>query len=380
MMIENDSRCYAGSRQEQGAFRNEKETEAGLLRNAAMILSRGLTDYWCNVGEPFFKGPGIHRAIAKITPMLDRLDTALHRETRDAIAMIIDDLSPIHEDFTSGYQYLAVVWQRVLGLAHCGVPYRIYLLSDLAKDNFPPYKVYLFPNLFKVDDAVLALLRKKVLRDGNVAIFGPATGITDGAHLGAAGASKLLDVPMELARYTAQRHVIVQDPGHPISRELSANLTYGDSLTYGPLLLPEDGAVEKAGGVALGLATACWPLNRPGLFIKEFGQGAAGNGRRGSRGANDYAVVWSEAIPFPANLLRAIARYAGCNIWCEEDDVVYASDSLAAIHTAKPGPRTLRLPRPCTVWDAVTGKLVGRRLREIKLQMRSPATRIFQLQ
>ena len=41
------------------------------------------------------------------------------------------------------------------------------LLSDLERDNFPAYKVFLFPNLFKVDDNVEALLRRKVLRDGN---------------------------------------------------------------------------------------------------------------------------------------------------------------------------------------------------------------------
>jgi hypothetical protein len=384
MLIENDARCYVGQgSHEQGAFRNEQETEAGLLRNAAMILSRGLYDYWCNVTgdvKSYFSDPGIHRIIAKITPMLDRLDTAPHRETRDAIAMIIDDTSPVHEDLSSGYQYLSVVWQRVLELGRCGVPYRLYLLSDLKKDNFPAYKVYLFPNLFKVDDEVLALLRQKVLRDGNAAIFGPGTGITDGVRLHAEGASRLLGVPMELAPYSAARHVMVQDQGHPITCELPANLTYGDSQVYGPLLLPEEGAVEKAGAVALGLATACWSLNRTGLFIKEFGQGAGGNGRPDAkRGADDYAVVWSEAVPVPSTLLRSVARYAGCNIWCESDDVIYASDTLVAIHTAKAGPRTLLLPRACEVRDALTGDLVARDCRTIELTLRSPDTRIFQL-
>jgi hypothetical protein len=384
MLIENDARCYVGQgRQEQGAFRNEAETEAGLLRNAAMILSRGLYDYWCNVTgdvKSYFSDPGIHRIIGEIAPMLDRLRATPHRETRDAIAMIIDDESVQYEDFTSGYQYLSVVWQRILGLAHCGVPYRIYLLSDLKKEHFPPYKVFLFPNLFKVDDAVLDLLRAKVLRHGNIAIFGPATGITNGCHLGAEGASRLLGVPMEVARLAGQRHVIVQDQGHPISRELPANFTYGDSLVYGPLLLPEHGVVEDAGGVALGLASACWPVNRTGLFLKEFGNGAGGNGQPGLRGADDYVVLWSEAMPLPANLLRAAARYAGCNIWCEEDDVVYASDTILAIHTAKAGPRTIHLPTPRTVRDVMTGDIIGRDCRTIELQMRSPETRLFQME
>ena len=380
-MVENDARNYVGQGiQDQGAFRTEHESEVGLTRNAAMSLSRGWQSYWCNVGSSYFHDAGIQRTIKKLTPMLDRLNTAPHAETRDAIALIIDDESPLYEDFTSGYQSLACIWQRVRGLAHCGVPYRIYLLSDLERDNFPAYKVFLFPNLFKVDDNVEALLRRKVLRDGNLAIFGPATGITDGRILTAEPASRLLGVPMELHPRTVVRHVIVQDQGHPISRELPAAFIYGDSLPYGPTLTPAEWAVEHNGAVPLGHANLCWFIHRTGLFFKAFGQGPAGNGQSGSRGSDDYGLVWSVAMPLPANLLRACARYAGCHIWCEEDDVIYASDSIAAIHSVKSGPRTLRLPRVCRVTDALTNQLVGEGMREINLEISSPATRIFRLE
>jgi len=381
MIIENDARSFVGQgSQEQGAFRNDAEVEAGLLRNAALTLSRGLQSYWCNVGSSYFHDPRIHQTVAKLVPMLDRLNRAPHRETRDAIAMIIDDESLIYEDMTSGYQALSVIWQRVLGLAHCGVPYRIYLLSDLEKANFPAYKTYLFPNLFKVDDRVMDLLRGKVLRDGNLAIFGPATGITDGTHLCADGASRLLNVPMELFPRSTVRHVIVQDFGHPISAELPASLTYGDRMAYGPTLTPVEWGVENAGGVPLGHANACWFIHRTGLFLKEEGLGAAGNGAPGARGTADYGVLWSHAMPLPENLLRAAARYAGSHIWNEENDVIYASDSLLALHSVKKGPRTLKLPRPCTVTDAVTNERLGEGMREIRVEINPPETRIFTLE
>ncbi|HOF87617.1 MAG TPA: hypothetical protein PLZ36_05865 [Armatimonadota bacterium] len=380
MVIENDARCYVGAgAREQGAFRTEKEVEAGLLRNAALTLSRGIQSYWCNVGSSYFHDPGIHRTIATLVPMLDRLNTAPHRETRDAVALIIDDESALFEDFTGGYQALSVIWQRVLGLAHCGVPYRIFLLSDLAKASFPPYKVYLFPNLFVVDDRVMALLRATVLRDGNLAIFGPATGIHDGAHLSADGATRLFNVEMELIPRTTVRHVIVQDHGHPISAELPASLTYGDRMAYGPTLVPQEWAVENAGGVPLGHANACWFIHRTGLFLKEMGAGAAGNGAPGARGAGDYALLFSSAMPLPANLLRAAARYAGCHIWCEQDDVIYASDAFVALHSVKAGPRVIALPRPCTVTNALTREVIGDPLTEIRVTVSPPETFLFTL-
>lgn len=380
MIIENDARTYVGNgSQDQGAFRNAREVEAGLLRNAALTLSRGLQSYWCNVGSSYFHDDGIMQTVRRLVPMLDRLNTAPHRETRDAVAFVIDDESLLTEDFTSGYQTLAVIWQRVLGLAHCGIPYRIYLLSDLSQAKMPAYKTWFFPNLFVVNDRVLALLREKVLRDGNLAIFGPSTGISDGKFLGAEGATALLGVPMELIPRSTVRHVIVQDFGHPISHELPANMTYGDSLPYGPTLMPVEWGVEKSGGVPLGHATACWFIHRTGLFIKEEGLGAAGNGKAGARGPGDYAVLWTSAMPLPANLLRAAARYAGSHIWCEEDDVIYASESLLAVHSTKIGPRVLRLPRPCTVTDAMTGQKLGDGLREIAVEIVPPETRVFEL-
>ena len=144
------------------------------------------------------------------------------------------------------------------------MPYRIYTLSDLNRDNFPNYKIYFFPNLFCVNDDVIALLRKKVLRDGNLAIFGPGTGITDGKILSAEPATRLLGVKMELVPRTTQRRVIVEEPrgqANAIVRELSAGMTFGDSLAYGPTLVPDERAVENSGAQSLGMSNACFSIH-----------------------------------------------------------------------------------------------------------------------
>jgi len=187
---------------------------------------------------------------------------------------------------------------------------------------------------------------------------------------------------MELHPRTTVRHVIVHDSGHPISAELRANLTYGDSMAYGPTLTPAEWAVENTtGATVLGHANVCWFIHRTGLFVREFGRGAAGNGRGGNRGKNDSAVIWSVAMPLPATLLRACARFAGSTVWCEQDDVIYASDSFVGLHSMKAGPRTIQLPRPCLVADAMTGRRIGRgRTRKIRLRVNPPETRVFTLE
>ncbi|OPZ83171.1 MAG: hypothetical protein BWY76_02401 [bacterium ADurb.Bin429] len=364
IMIENDCRTFVPGMEDdtQGAFRDLEECRAGILRNAAWSLTRGGLDYWCVPGGAYYTDQGIHDyAITPTARILNAAHNWPHVETEHAVAMVIDDGACIHEDGTSGYQNLAIMWQRVLGLAHCGIPYRLYLLSDLLHDNMPDYRCYLFPNLYKLDEDRLALLQRKIFRDGRMAIFGPSTGIIDGNALSAEWASRLLGVEMELVRKHAPRRVMIGG-NHPVAAALPAATVYGDSLPYGPILVPKRGAVEAGGAIELGTATLFWQLNRTGLFLAD---------------RCTHSLAWSVAMPLPGNLLRELARAGGCHVWDDDDDVVMASDTIAALHAVKPGPRTLKLPTPRTVWDLFSGEKLGDSLTEIQMTVTPPHTRVF---
>jgi hypothetical protein len=205
------------------------------------------------------------------------------------------------------------------------------------------------------------LLERKIFRDGRMAIFGPSTGIVDGNMLSGEWATRLLGVEMELVRKHGPRRVMIGGR-HPVVAALPAASVYGDSLPYGPILIPKRGAVEAGGAVELGTATVFWQLNRTGLFLKDCGT---------------HKLAWSVAAPIPANLLRELARAGGCHVWDEEDDVVLASDTIAALHAVKPGPRTLKLPTPRTVWDLFSGEKLGEGMAEIAMTITPPQTRLF---
>lgn len=363
IFVENDCRTFApGEENTLGAFHNVAEMKAGMLRNTAWSLSRGHIDYWMIAGGAYFHHKDVQEyGIRPLVPVLDQAPYLPHRETEHAVAMILDDSSPLYEDGTSGYQNLAVLWQRTMGLSHCGIPYRVYLFSDLEKGNMPDYRCYLFPNLFQMDEKKMRVLRQKVFRDHRLAIFGPASGITDGTTVSSEWASRLLGVDMELVPRQSPRRVIVHGYDS-ITGNLPASMIYGDSLPYGPILVPKKDAVESAGGRVLGEATTFWGINRPGLFVKDNG---------------DYKIAWSIAVPLPGCLIRELARWAGCHVWCEEDDVVLASDTVAAIHSVKRGNRILKFPDPRTVWDLVSGEKIGDHLTQIQLDIHPPETRLL---
>jgi hypothetical protein len=363
MLVENDTRTWMGYESEtQGAFLTPAEVRAGLLRNTAWALSRGHLHYWMNVGSSYFHDPKIHEvAVREEKRLLDASINWPHRETEHAICLVLDDSSPRHENGTASFQHLAALWQRQIGLAHCGVPYRVHLLSDLGQSNMPQYRTYLFPNLFEINEKRLALLRKTVLCDGRMAIFGPATGITDGKKIGAEGIGRLLGIEFEMISKEVPRRVLVHGT-HPLTRRLPASMVYGDSFAYGPILVPTRAAVNEGNFETLGAATTFWGINKPGLILKE---------------TDECKMMWSIAAPLPANLLRECCRHAGSHIWCEEDDVILASETLAAIHSVKAGPRTLHLPTPRTVWDLLSGEKLGDEMTRIDLEITPPETRLF---
>ena len=378
MFVEEDQRTFAltaeGGR--WNPLQRGKEVDAGLWRNLGSCLSRGYNTYPMDVCGPSFFGHEEIQAVLKARRLVNEAALGWDRREVPSIVMVVDDSSVLDEDFTIGYQYLAVILQRMYGLSRCGVPYRLHLFEDLAREDFPYcHKVFLFPNLFRVTPERLALLRRKVLTHGNVAVFGPASGISDGARLSAESATALTGIPLELVRKESPRQVTIDRFDHPITRSLGMRIDFGDSFAYGPLLVPlEHPDVTRLGGIQ-------WPTARDGagLVIREFGRGATGNGRSGPRGVGDYAAIFSAAVPLPDPLLREIVRYSGTHVYGETDDLIFADSCTLAVHAVRPGPRTVRLPAPSTVWDLVERRLLGAGLTQIQFDVDPPQTKLFYL-
>ena len=294
--------------------------------------------------------------------------------TVPGIAMILDDTAVLETNGSGGFLNEAVTWEWRMGLARCGVPYRIYLFDDLALDDFPEHGVYYFPNLFRVDAARLALLRRRVFRNGHVVLWGPGSGISDGRVIGAESARQLTGFEFEkLMEANTQRRTLVSDFAHPITAELTPDTVIGGPIAYGPVLFPSD-------GVSLGMAWTRQGLRRSGLAVKAFGRGARGAGESGvPLGAGDWASVFTTAVPIPAAMWRGLARYAGVHVYSDENDIVMADCSVVAVHSIRSGEKRLRLPGTFAVTDLVTGRRMPGVTSELRFTMEAPATRVFLL-
>jgi hypothetical protein len=356
--------------------RNEQEWAAITWRNLATGLSRGFTSAFLPVlGDPRWAASPTLKAVwrRQVKVMAEALNWP-HAPV-PGIAMIIDDSAVLESSGNGSYPHEAVMWEQKMGLARCGVPHSIHLFEDLARPDFPPHRVFYFPNLVRVDDERLALLRQRVCRDGVVVVWGPATGLADGRTLDVAHAAAATGYQLDLYPHNYPRRVLLSNFDHPVTRGLDPATIYGSAIAFGPVLLPAAGD-----GIELG---AAWVARgnpyQVGLAIKDIGRGASGSGVPGDRGAGDYAAVFTAAVQLPAALWRGLARYAGAHVYSEDNDVLLASERLVAVHSLRSGRRQLRLPAPAQIRDLIADRPLAAASDCIDFELAAPGTAIWGL-
>jgi len=369
-LVEDDCRSFAAAENGSfGFFRNSLEAKAGIWRNAAAAIARGYHAYWMDVtGFPsprggYFRDESIMNVIKQVIPVIRKSCEWPHADV-PGIAMIVDDRSALSEDFSIDFQNLAVIWQRLVGLSQCGVPYRVYLWEDLLNEDFPDHRLVIFPNLFRIDDQRLNILRTVVCRRGRVVLWGPGTGIVDGDGLSADWASRAIGMPMELLRESFARRVVMTRFDHPITSRLRGSLAFGDSVPYGPILLPEVSSAVSEQGVVL----TTRGVNRVGFAIKELGHEET-----------RWTSVFTAALPVPFDLIREMARYAGAHVYSEENDVVLVSKEFLSLHSTRVGERRIKLPNLCSVWDLIADQELYQSTDIIEYSVAEPETRVFRL-
>ncbi len=355
-----------------GTARNYREWASITWRNYATGWTRGYNSYWMYgfyIADWFGDKP-VQDVIQRQTEIV-RESIGWSHETVPGIAMILDDTSVLETNGSGNFLNEAVMWEQKMGIARCGVPHNIYVFDDLALDNFPKHRVYYFPNLFRVDDTRLEILKKKVFRDGTVVVWGPGSGISDGAVIGTESAKRLTGFDFDMLPVNAQRRILISNFTHPITRGLPADMVIGGPLPYGPVLMPKN-------CTELGLAWAKGGNNHIGLGIREFGKGAAlSPAGIAARGEGDYAAVFSTAMNLPADLWRNLARYAGAHVYTESNDVLLADNCVVALHSLKSERKRIALPGRYAVKDLITGKPFSKGTNEIVFDLEGPDTRVF---
>ena len=350
-----------------------QDTEDTEKREFARVLSTGVQGWWFDWTHPsprWFDAPSIFALFARQQEVA-REAYARGCAKASEIAVVLDPASSL---LVSRLHSRTVLdYWRSTDLPRIGAPFDCYLLDDLGHANMPDYRLYVMANAYSLTERQRSMVWSKLRRNGATVLWMYASGYADpGAErrMSADNVAKTVGMAVDIVDKTIFPQFRVMDTAHPLTRGTFR------SRNYGNLGRP----VED------GISTRLEPMRfvNPGFFASDpaatvLGRYADGRVALALREVDGVKSVWCGAPVVQADLLRSVAAGAGCHIYSDSDDVLYATADYVTLHADGNGRRTVRFPRTCTPVEVYENRAYGRGVKSIEVDMRHGETRTWRL-
>lgn len=381
-VIEDDTRTFTQGPVHAWGVNTIGESIEVMKRDFGRNLSMDLVGWWFDMcghdgGNHFYQYPKILALIKRQQEVM----ASFYQKPRNPpaeIALIRDDESATYagswtmEDVDLRF--------RSFELHRIGVPVASHCLEDLWHPDMPDYKFYIFQNAFALDTgkrdrlrAFFAAKKRTVLwlyapgviqPDGNprfssaniTGLTGVLTDSSDGpalpyCHLTEEGTRQLHDARADW------------DYGWFTDRDCFGTCeawTQGQGLAQFTLLYPYFYADDPQADVLMRFNAD----ERPALVKKEGPGGTC-------------FLAYFKAVR--SDLVRSMARQAGCHVYSASDDILYAGNRFVTLHASSSGNKVIRFNRACNPYEVYERRLYGLEIREITVRMRKGETRTFHL-
>lgn len=298
---------------------------------------------------------------------------SLNRKKHNQVALIFDEesISVVTQQTSSELCDLF----RTSEVHRLGLPVDYYFHNDLARSDMPDYQVYIFVNCFFLSDEDRRAIEEKVRKKGKMAIWIYASGFINpdaDIRMSAENISELTGIRTLMENKCAFTDFRIVSE-HPAMKNIDKHKIYGffDRMIHSNVWLNQRRNVTYAYPLFVTDDPDATVLGRfcdtglPALTIKE---------------TDGFYSVFCGAKILRADLIQALARYAGCHIWSDDtDDVLYANDNFVVLHAASSGKKKLRLPRKCDVFEVYEKKWYAKQVDELEFDMYFGETKMFSL-
>jgi hypothetical protein len=204
-------------------------------------------------------------------------------------------------------------------LHRIGAPVDFLYVDDIERAR--DYKLYVFLNDFYLTDEQIAAVRRKVCRNGALAVWLYAPGFVAPTALSAERMGDLMGMRVERMDALGPLMVDVTDGQQPLTQ--GAEVRFGLGVRHGPRFAVVDPQATPLGD---------WDgTSRCAFAVKK---------------APDWTSVYIGAAPVPIGLLRNLAASAGVHLYSSRPDIIYANASYLALIANGAGQRVCHLPWP----------------------------------
>ncbi|MBE6562100.1 MAG: hypothetical protein E7662_13350 [Ruminococcaceae bacterium] len=373
-IVEDDERTHLENRYFQDKYNLYDITDSVniLKREFGRNICEETQAWWFDqlLGGRRFKDPDIYNLFAaqqKIAAQSYEKD----RRKNSEIAFIYDQesIQCVSQQTTRDL----IEEMRNYTIARIGAPVDQYYHDDMANPAMPAYKLYVFFNLFYVTKEERRIIREKLQREGATAVWMYASGVIDPdaeKRFDPANMKSLTGMDMEMLEGCWEAKLRVTE--HPLTAKLDKREILGANFA----LLKRVCAPSTNEG---GKGTYLYPL-----FYSRDGEVAANFLTSGVpaitvKKLDGYTSIFYGAKCIEGKILRAMAEYAGCHIYTDSEEVLFANRNYVTFHASFSGTKTLRLPRRCTVREVYEDKIYATDADSVTFDAYLGETKMFEL-
>ena len=374
-ICEDDSRthrCKPWMHRDAMALYSVEDSLTTLKRDFARDICEDIQGWWFDMGGDWYDDPEILALFKRQREIAD-FAYSLDRTKRNDIALVYDTES-VHLVSRDTSMQVLDFW-RTSDLGRIGAPVDYYFHNDLSRPDMPDYRLYVMLNQYCLTDAEREAVYAKARRNGAVILWLYAPGFVNpeaSRVMDVANVEKTVGMKLGFIDKTFFPHFRVDPSSHPAVARASATRRYGvidrdvhSNIWIGSVLRP--------------------PYLNPGFYIDD--PQATVLGRFCSSGLPALALskrdgvrsVYCAAPVMRSDLLASIATFAGCHLFLDGDDVLYANESFVAVHAKDDGRRTIRFKRPCSPYEVYERRFYGHDVESIDVDMTLGQTLMWSL-
>lgn len=329
-----------------------------------------------HVGGGRYRHPELYKLITQMQ-RIARESYECDRRKNSEIALIYDEES-YHVISEAGNQQLIEIFKNY-DVDIIGAPSDRYFHNDMANPDMPDYKLYIFFNCLYLTDEERNVIKKKLAKNHATALFMYAAGIINPdcePAFSEKHTEELTGIKMGCLREGVYCGKFKLTGNHPIAGKLNEDNFYGDftrrmqyntsayigkvretpNLVY-PLVYADDDSVDVIGYFP--------DSEKSAMVVKDVGE---------------YNSVYCGAKYITNDVVRAVAEFAGCHIYCDSDDVLYANRNYITFHAATSGEKVIKLPEVASAFEVYEETYYSNKSKEIKFKIKKGQTVMFKLE
>ena len=378
-IVEEDRRTHKEPRfwRERAKIYDTTDSINVLKRDFGRTLCEEVQAWWFDqlIGGERYKFPEAYDLFAKQQKIAKEAYT-LNRKKNSEIALVFDEESMQATSFQTIRDGVELF--RNYEMARIGAPVDQYYHNDLSNPDMPDYKLYVFINVFLLTKRDREEIQAKLAKNHAVAVWLYAPGLIDPSaeqKISAEHIRALTGFETQIVNDKFSPAFRWNGDSHELTKPFDKREVYGTFdrrrimmllSAYSPVqhwevyLYPLIHSVDKDATDLAYFLTSGYPA----VSIKE---------------TNGFTSILYGSKYINSDVVREIARFAGCHIYNDQDEVLYANRNYVTFHASSTGKKTLKFPEPVSPFEVYEEKFYAHGVTELTFDTYLGETKMFRL-